>query len=150
MTINNDTLCLTLHHLFNNLNDFNFTAGYRRHDNNGSSDVVTPLTEWIDFNDVIKDVDYPENNGSARQPMMEFVKFYLAGVINPGLCVFGLIGNVFNVVVLSRKQIKATLECSMELAAHTGLIALAVSDMLYCISAFLDAVVDRHVCCFHA
>ena len=80
---------------------------------------------------------------------LEAIKFYLATVVNPGLCVFGVLGNVFNVMVLSRSQIKATLECSMELAAHTGLMALAVSDILYCVSAFLDAVVSRQVISYY-
>ena len=88
----------------------------------------------------------PSLASSSRRlsdPDMEDIKFYLAGVVNPALCVFGLVGNIFNILVLSRGRMKATLDCSMELAAHTGLIALAVSDMLYCASAFFDALNSR-------
>jgi len=123
----NDTFCTAIHRLVNKVDggtDSNSTA------NGGGTwqhDVAAP------------------SGTSAGSDSLTIFKFYLASVVNPALCVFGVIGNVFNVIVLSRGQIKATLECSMELAAHTGLVALAVSDIMYCVSAFMNAVVSRHV-----
>lgn len=77
-------------------------------------------------------------------PLLETIKYTLAGIINPALCLFGLVGNLFNVLVLSRRRMKAAMDCSaMERAAHVGLISLAVSDVLYCTSALLKALVSR-------
>lgn len=80
----------------------------------------------------------------TSDPLLETIKYILAGVVNPALCLFGLVGNVFNVLVLSRRRMKAAMDCTaMEQAAHVGLIALAVSDALYCISALLKVLVSR-------
>jgi len=92
-------------------------------------------------------------NGSSTpdisDPTLETIKYILAGVVNPTLCLFGLVGNVFNVLVLSRQRMKTAMDCSaMEQAAHVGLIALAVSDVLYCISALLKALVSRQQSAF--
>ena len=82
-------------------------------------------------------------------PLFESIKYVLAGVINPTLCVFGLVGNVFSLVVLSRRRMQAAMNATvMERSAHIGLIALAVSDALYCISALLGAVQSRQQAAF--
>lgn len=48
--------------------------------------------------------------------------------------------NVFSVLVLSRRRMQAAMNATpMEQAAYIGLLALAVSDALYCISARLNA-----------
>jgi len=79
----------------------------------------------------------------TSDPTLEAVSFYLGNVFHPFVCVFGLIGNVFNVIVLSRHRMKATMDSTMERGAHTGLMALAVSDELYCLFALLDALLSR-------
>jgi len=48
--------------------------------------------------------------------------------------------NVCSVLVLSRRRMQAAMNATpMEQAAYIGLLALAVSDALYCISALLNA-----------
>ncbi|ELU08718.1 hypothetical protein CAPTEDRAFT_227407 [Capitella teleta] len=52
------------------------------------------------------------------------------------LCFFGLVGNILNVVVLSRKGSAVSME-RMERAAHCSLLALAVSDLCFCLLMLL-------------
>ena len=72
---------------------------------------------------------------------VEDAKYIIKGYINPCVCVFGIFGNMFNLLVLTRRRLQSTMDCSMERAAHLGLLTLAISDMLYCLvtlpSAFL-------------
>ena len=92
---------------------------------------------------------YPGDNESIIDPLLESIKFVLAGIVNPALCVFGLIGNVFNILVLSRSRMQAAMNSTtMERSAYIGLLALAVSDALYCISALLGAVQSRQQTAF--
>jgi hypothetical protein len=143
----NESLCNYLHSTFNKFEGeaehfhaaVNSTANY---DVTWHRDVTLATSE---SHGRINGLPGPEDGASTA--LLETIKFYLASVVNPALCVFGMVGNIFNVMVLSRGQIKATLECSMELAAHTGLVALAVSDIMYCACAFMDAVVSRQVSC---
>ena len=52
--------------------------------------------------------------------------------VTHSICLFGIIGNLINLCVLTRKSVAAHME-RMEKASHIGLIALAVSDLLYCL-----------------
>ena len=53
-------------------------------------------------------------------------------------------------MVLSRRRMQAAMNATpMEQAAYIGLLALAVSDALYCISALLAAVQSREQSAFH-
>jgi len=50
------------------------------------------------------------------------------------VCLFGIGGNVINLIVLSQRSLVCTMK-RMERSAHYGLIALAVSDLLVCLTA---------------
>ena len=91
--------------------------------------------------------EYDEMSGTGPMlpgdPLIEDIKFYLRGIVNPALCVCGLIGNILNIIVLTRRRLKVAMDCSMERAAHLCLLALAVCDMLYCLSALPTAFLSR-------
>ena len=57
------------------------------------------------------------------------------------ICIFGIIGNILNLLILSRKSLTTHME-RLEKSAHFGLIALALSDLLFCISALPHTVKD--------
>ncbi|ELU17853.1 hypothetical protein CAPTEDRAFT_212238 [Capitella teleta] len=76
------------------------------------------------------------NASSSDSPLD--LRFYLYGVINPIFCVMGIIGNALNILVLTRRRMQESMDCTMEKAAQTGLVALAASDMLYCITALFN------------
>lgn len=61
-----------------------------------------------------------------------------------GICAFGLIGNIVNLVVLSRRSLTRTME-RLERSAHYGLMGLAVSDALFCTSVLPTAYVSHRV-----
>ena len=86
-----------------------------------------------------------ENGTHAHDAIqiLEDIKFYVRRYVNPGVCVFGIIGNVFNLLVLTRRRLQSTMDCSMERAAHLGLLILAISDMLYCLVTLPTAFLAR-------
>jgi hypothetical protein len=62
------------------------------------------------------------------------VEAVLYQYVMPALCCFGIVGNILNLVILSRKSLTMNME-RLEKCAHGHLIALAVSDLMYCITA---------------
>ena len=50
------------------------------------------------------------------------------------VCLFGIGGNLLNLVILSQKSLMCTMK-RMEKSAHYGLITLAVSDLFVCVAA---------------
>ena len=59
------------------------------------------------------------------------------------IVIFGLIGNMLNLVVLTQKGLHYAMG-RMEKFAHTGLISLAVSDMLFCLLTIPYSFVSMH------
>ena len=63
---------------------------------------------------------------------------YVAYIFNeigvPLVCCFGIVGNLLNLAVLTQKQLQSSMD-RMEKSAHLGLVALATSDLLFCIFA---------------
>lgn len=82
--------------------------------------------------------DEAEESVHALYEWLEAVIY--ARVIVP-ICVFGILGNILNLVVLTRKGLQRTMD-RMERSAHTGLTALAVSDLLFCLLLLPNAWVD--------
>ena len=60
-------------------------------------------------------------------------------VILPIILSFGVLGNILNLLILTRKQLKRTMD-RMEKSVHVGLVALAASDLLFCIIMFPRAI----------
>lgn len=68
-----------------------------------------------------------------------FVKIILVPII----CVFGILGNVLTLLVLTRKRLKVTCD-GTERTVHIGLAALAVSDLLFCISSLPHGFYEKN------
>ena len=124
----------------------NNTAGSG--DGGGNDDVLPSGGDFLLTAATALSADYgysgtTNNNNMDDRRTLELVKFYLGSVVNPALAIFGVLGNLFSVLVLTRRRMKASMDCSMEQAAHTGLIALAVSDALYCVCTVLAALLSR-------
>jgi hypothetical protein len=49
---------------------------------------------------------------------LEELKYYLYGYVNPLLCGFGLLGNLLNIIVLTRRRMQAAMDSSMERTAR--------------------------------
>ena len=157
-----DELCLALHLLFGHLAEPETQRDNSTLDEIPEIDVTDDVTV-TGFLLQMQDVGVVSDTGSDTTlglldqggsstdvEHMDMVKNYMISVVNPSLCIFGLLGNILNVFVLTHGRIKVTLGCSMERSAHTGLVALAVSDMLYCATAFCDGLLNRRQTAFES
>jgi hypothetical protein len=70
------------------------------------------------------------------------IEVALETYVIPVICLCGLLGNLLNILVLSRRRLYLSLE-QLERSVHTGLLALAVSDMLFCLTLLPHAFRDR-------
>ena len=48
----------------------------------------------------------PPDGLGATDPALEEAKYYLSGIVNPVLCMCGLIGNILNIIVLTRRHMQ--------------------------------------------
>ena len=142
----NILLCTRLQSLFgpDQIVDVNVAQGNGLSRKNVTYQLPEVSTVNMDITDTQNDaasynVSYEDYNQPQRNEHMENIRFYVAVVVMPVLCLFGIGGNILNIIVLTRRRMQASMDCSMEKAAYLGLIALAVSDMLYCISALPNA-----------
>ncbi|KAK3757962.1 hypothetical protein RRG08_058276 [Elysia crispata] len=81
---------------------------------------------------------------TAEERLAEQVKWAIMDVTVPIVCALGLVGNLLSLVVLTTEKLHRTLT-KMEISAHIGLIALAVSDFLFCLLVLIFTQV-RSVC----
>ncbi len=80
-----------------------------------------------------------QENMTAEGKFTSKSRVVLFHVILPAVLVFGIMGNVLNVLILTRKQLKRTMD-RMEKSVHVGLVALAASDLLFCITMFPKSI----------
>ena len=59
------------------------------------------------------------------------------------ICAIGITGNLINLAVLTRKSVFGHM-AQLERSAHVGLVALAISDLLYCLCSFPQAWREGH------
>ena len=80
---------------------------------------------------------HPRNKTYAQTGSVEHV---LDQYLIPGLCVLGFVGNVINLLVLSRSRYRQNVAL-VEMGATPGLVVLALSDLLFCVAMFPRAFV---------
>ena len=68
------------------------------------------------------------------------VKHTWFAVVIPIISFLGIVGNVFNLLVLTRRRMLSSMD-RLEKSATYGLIALAVSDMIFCVTVFPHAFI---------
>ena len=61
-------------------------------------------------------------------------------VVIPLVCVLGIIGNIFNIIVLTRRRMVSSLD-RLGRSAYRGLVALALSDLLFCVTVLTMSVI---------
>jgi len=70
-------------------------------------------------------------------------------VLVPFVALFGILGNALNIIVLTRKSLRYTMD-HLEKSAHTSLIALAVSDALICVVYILKSAMRGRLTMFYS
>lgn len=88
------------------------------------------------LNTSLENVTEPPPDLSPQAELERRIHFYFMEVGVPVVCAFGLIGNMLNLMVLTKEKIHRSLT-KMEKSAHLGLIGLAVSDFMFCLLALL-------------
>ncbi len=64
-------------------------------------------------------------------------------VVIPVICICGVIGNLLNLVVLTRRRLLSRMD-DLEKSATYGLIALAISDIIFCITVLPHSFIMEH------
>ena len=94
---------------------------------------------------VAPNVSEYETNGSSGSYVYQYpgisVEDILYTYVMTTVCAFGVLGNVLNILVMSRKAITSCME-RMEKSAHYGLMALAFSDLGVSLTILPHAWVD--------
>lgn len=91
------------------------------------------------LNQSMANVTVPTTKLSSEAIMEQQFHHLFMEIGVPTVCAFGLVGNVLNLMVLTREKIHCTLT-KMEKSAHIGLIALAVSDFMFCFLALMFTI----------
>ena len=86
----------------------------------------------------------PQKNVSRQVQTYLSLKYAIDEVALPITCTFGIVGNMINLLVLTRKQLQSTMD-RLEKSAHFGLVALAVSDMMFCILVLINALIPERL-----
>jgi hypothetical protein len=93
-----------------------------------------------DFNWTALEFNFTFSFHKPEQAWYNNAEYVIKRHVTSYICLFGMFGNLINLAVLSRKSLMERME-RMERASHVGLIALAVSDFLYCTCSFPQAYV---------
>lgn len=80
-------------------------------------------------------LDHLENNSNVtteppKVQSFEHVESVLYTKVVIAICAFGILGNLLNLIVLTQKSLQKSMD-RMERSAHLGLVAMALSDMLF-------------------
>ena len=73
--------------------------------------------------------------GEKAQALYEEVSYVIYGFLLPAVCAFGIVGNLLNLTILTRRKLQKSFR-TLEQAANLCLISLAVSDLMFCVFAF--------------
>ncbi|XP_033755323.1 FMRFamide receptor-like [Pecten maximus] len=75
---------------------------------------------------------------SPQMVTLQLMKYYLYDIVIPLVCAFGFVGNILNVVIFTKKKNNKILD-EVEYCTTICLVALAVSDMMFCLCTFPNA-----------
>lgn len=84
-------------------------------------------------------VSISNENDTMESTLEKNLRFIFMDTGVPAVSAFGLIGNFLNLLVLTKEKVNHSLT-RMEKSAHIGLIALAVSDFMFCLLALLFTI----------
>lgn len=87
----------------------------------------------------ISNENFSIENKSMEWILEKNMHFIFMEIGVPAVSAFGLVGNVLSLLVLTKEKVNHCLT-RMEKSAHIGLIALAVSDFMFCLLALLFTI----------
>jgi hypothetical protein len=105
-------------------------------------DNVTSVIDSLDdVNDSVRNVTDSERN-------FVVIEYVVNRIAAPLICTFGICGNLLNLIVLTRKRLQCSMD-RMEKSAHVGLVALALSDLFFCLFYLLTLICPLKAVSFH-
>ena len=116
----------------------NHSTVYHVSNNGLQSNVTTTvyLMPGVDHSNVTTSDD------SGQAYLTRDIEHFLYSKVLIAICALGILGNVLNVLVLTRKRLQKTMD-RMEKSVHAGLIALAASDMVFCLLLLPHAWIEK-------
>lgn len=84
-----------------------------------------------------------ERNVTYHQSVLERLNYCTYDIALPVIFLLGIIGNILNIMIFVKGRFRHTLD-EIERCAATGLIALAVSDLLFCVVGLPAPLLSRH------
>lgn len=112
---------------------------------NGSRPMVMSCDEYVNYVDELLAQQVPEAGewNAANRSDAERHYYVIRHVVNryavPAVCFFGVIGNLLNLVVLTRKRLQRSMK-HMERSVNEGLVSLATSDLFLCLVYFISSL----------
>jgi len=118
------------------------------HVTSGFADDVTTCDAFLslvvdtmdELNAVRPQPDIRSGNMSTAERCHVVVDRVVNKMAAPLICLFGIVGNVLNLVVLTRKRLQSHMD-NIEKSSNMRFVALAVSDMIFCLVYFSTLVV---------
>jgi len=118
------------------------------HVTSGFVDDVTTCDAWLSLvvstidqvNAVRPQPDIRSGNVSVAQSCYVIVDRVVNKVAAPVVCVFGIVGNLLALVVLTHSRLQRCMNY-IEKSSNISFIALAVADMIFCLVYFCTLVV---------
>lgn len=87
--------------------------------------------------------DVDENDVATVLESNPTYELLIQSILLPTLCCLGILGNMLNIFVLTRQRIRRGVK-TRDQAVNVGLISLAVSDMVVCLSTLPRAFVPEY------
>lgn len=109
----------------------------------GNSAVKLAIVPWTRNNTW---QEHPSRQGTLNGTS-HVIQEVLERYITTTICVLGFFGNIVNLLVLTRARYQKS-QGMKETGAHIGLVALAVSDMLFCLVMFPRGFMEEKVSLF--
>ncbi len=101
--------------------------------NNGTGGMEYPIGASLDDN----------AEGSNSEAAVPYQNHQWYEIVIPAICLFGVIGNILNLIVLTHRRMQSCMD-DLEKSATYGLISLAFSDMMFCITVFPHSFILEH------
>lgn len=92
--------------------------------------------------DSYNDSSSSPGNGTVDRGREETIEVHLRHYVLPAICLFGIIGNLLNLLVLTRRSLQNRMG-NLERSANFGLCSMAVSDLLLCCLLLPQTWVDH-------
>ncbi|KAH9499784.1 hypothetical protein Btru_077819 [Bulinus truncatus] len=90
------------------------------------------------------DIQDLDSANASTASVSKLVNYYITDIAMPATCALGILGNLLSLMVLTTEKLHRTLS-KMEISAHIGLTALAVSDFLFCLLVLIVTQLRRNI-----